>query len=138
MRKLTFTILGLVAATSTFGLIDAVIAHADPAPAQVEAAGSPRCPAPSEASYPFTCTHIGADTLRICAPSKGCADQSFDKLGNLVCQKMQLGAQVAPNVPLTAADPAGNVFYAVCDSEMSLVRALPPLPVGGVLPAFKG
>jgi hypothetical protein len=134
--KPTIAAVGLAGALFALGTATANAAPAAPVAPQPGVLS--HCPAAGAASYQFSCQEQSPDTLRICAPSKGCADQSFDKLGNLVCQKVQYGVQTPAGVPLRATDFTSNVYYGVCDMEMSIVRALPPVPVGGLLPAFNG
>lgn len=142
MRKSTslLTLFGAVAATGLFALSGTAAASAAPAPHAPAAPAAPtdaRCPAPSEASYKFTCDTVSPDTIRICAPSKGCAEQSFDKTGILMCQKVQPGVMTPLGQPLIAT-PDQQADFNLCDTEMGLVRALPPLPLGQFFPAFKG
>lgn len=132
MSKSTTTMFGIAAAAGFFVFSGIGSAAAEPAPAQL-----PACPAPSEAPYPFTCTHLGdGQVIRICAETKGCVEQGFDKLGNLVCQKT--GQFTPAGQPLIPRDQASNANYSLCDAEMSAVSALPPLPIGRLLPTFKG
>ncbi|NUS44223.1 MAG: hypothetical protein HOQ24_11110 [Mycobacteriaceae bacterium] len=131
--RTTITTLGIAAVAGLFVLAGNGAANA------AESGGPTHCPAAHEAPYAFTCTPAPDGlSIRIVAPSKGTAEQYFDKTGNLVCQKVQAGAQIPAGYPLNAPDSSTSVFYAVCDAEMSLVRALPPLPVGSLIPPMKG